>query len=213
MKYDFHTHTKYSSDGYIDPEKMVKVAIKKGLSGISITDHNNIKGALKTKKYQTDDLKVIIGSEVSTDRGEVIGLFLSQEIQSHSFYDVLDEIKDQDGLVVLPHPYDELRRNGVRLHKKEFKTVDLIEVFNSRCLRQKYNIKAYNFADKNNLNVIAGSDAHFASEVGKAGVIIKESNIRHALLKGRIEVFGEKSSIMNLGLTKLLKIWKKTRSG
>lgn len=217
MKFDFHTHTKYSKDGSIDPEDIVKVSIKKGLSGIAITDHDNIKGALKTKKYQNENFMVLIGSEITTNRGEVIGLFLQDEIHSHDFHEVIDKVKDQNGLISLPHPYDDIRRNGVTPNESDIKSLDFIEVFNSRCLRQKYNDKALKFAKNHNLNVIAGSDAHFARELGKAGVVINEcsdeEDIRKALLNGNIEVFGKKSSILNLGWTKVIKTWRKTRSG
>lgn len=213
MKYDFHTHSKYSQDGFLDPEKMVRVAIKKGLSGMAVTDHDTLKGALKAKEHQTDDFKVIIGSEVTTNRGEVIGLFLSEEIKAHNFEEVLDEIIDQDGLVVLPHPFDELRGNGVRPGKKDVKRVNFLEVYNSRCLLQSYNQMAKKAARKYGLNSIAGSDAHFAREIGKAGVTTREEDVRNAVLRGNMEIFGEKSNIINLGLTKVLKTWRKRSSG
>jgi predicted metal-dependent phosphoesterase TrpH len=68
----------------------VKTAIKKKLSGIAVTDHNTIKGGLKTIKYQNNDFQVIVGSEINTDRGEVIGLFLTEEIKSNTFIDVTE---------------------------------------------------------------------------------------------------------------------------
>jgi len=75
MKYDLHIHSKYSNDGVIEPYEIVKMAKKRGLDGIAITDHNMIKGGLETKKYETDDLKVIIGSEVLTEKGEITVFF------------------------------------------------------------------------------------------------------------------------------------------
>ena len=100
MKYDFHTHTKYSCDGYIEPKMLVKVAVKAGLSGIAVTDHNTVKGGLDAKKYENNEIEVIVGSEILTDRGEVIGIFLTDEIKSKRFIDVVDEIKAQNGIVV-----------------------------------------------------------------------------------------------------------------
>lgn len=208
MKYDLHTHTKYSSDGVLEPEKIFKAAKKRGLSGIAITDHNTIKGYLKTKKYETQDFKVICGSEINTERGEVIGLFLSSEIRSHIFQEVLEEIKEQDGIVVLPHPFDDVRRTGIYPEKEDIKLIDCVEAFNSRCLRQKYNDKAAQFAEENGLTVAAGSDAHFAGEIGKAGIITRQDSIRDALIKGDLNVFGEKTSIVNLVLTKMVKTWR-----
>lgn len=213
MKYDLHIHSKYSSDGYCDPQVLVKTAIKKGLSGIAVTDHNTIKGGLKTIKYENNDLQVIIGSEVNTDRGEVIGLFLTEEIKSNVFIEVVEEIKEQNGVVIIPHPFDEIRGNGINPQEKDAKLVDFVEVFNSRCLFQKYNDKAYEFAVENGLKFVAGSDAHFAHEIGKAGIIISEEDVRESFSRGKIAIFGEKSNLINLGLTKVLKIWRKASSG
>jgi predicted metal-dependent phosphoesterase TrpH len=213
MKFDLHTHSKYSSDGVLEPEKIVMVAKKRGLSGIAITDHNTIKGYLKAKKFKTKDFKVICGSEISTERGEVIGLFLSSEIKSRTFVEVVEEIKGQEGIVVLPHPFDDVRKTGIYPEKGDIKLIDCVEGFNSRCLRQKYNDKATQFARTNGLSVAAGSDAHFAREVGKAGIITRQDNIRDALVKGDLNVFGEKTSIVNLVLTKMVKIWQTSGSG
>ena len=97
MKYDLHIHLKYSSDGVLDPEKIVKIAIKRGLNGVAITDHNTIIGGLKAKNYETEDFKVIVGSEISTERGEIIGLFLKEEIKPGNVQEVISEIKEQNG--------------------------------------------------------------------------------------------------------------------
>jgi predicted metal-dependent phosphoesterase TrpH len=208
MKYDLHTHTKYSADGFLEPEKIVETGKRRGLSGIAVTDHNTIKGSLKAKKYETDDFKVICGSEISTERGEVIGLFLSSEIISQTFLDVVDEIREQDGVVVIPHPFDEIRNNGVNLEKKDVKLIDCVEVHNSRCLRQKYNDNAIEFAQKNNLIGVAGSDAHFAREIGNSGIIIREKSARKAILSGNLDLFVGNSSIVNLVATKMIKTWR-----
>jgi predicted metal-dependent phosphoesterase TrpH len=208
MKYDLHIHSKYSADGLLEPKRIVEIARTRGLSGIAVTDHDTIKGALKAKKYETDDFKVICGSEISTERGEVIGLFLSSEITSHSFMDVVDEIHDQEGIIIIPHPFDNIRRNGIHLQKGEVKLINCIEVFNSRCLNQKYNDNAILFAQENKLVGVAGSDAHFAREIGKAGVIIREPPVKNAILSGNFDLFGEKSTIVNLAATQMIKTWR-----
>lgn len=209
MKYDLHIHSKYSSDGFLDPLKIVKIAIKNGLNGIAITDHDTIKGGLKTKEYETEDFKVIIGEEVTTSRGEIIGLFLEQEIKSSDFNDVIFEIKDQNGLVVIPHPFDEMRNSTLHLEKNDIKYVNNIEIFNSRCVNKKYNDKASIFAKNNNLGVTGGSDAHFANEIGNAGIITETDDLRNAILKNNLEVFGKRSTPLNHVLTKMLKIRRK----
>lgn len=210
MKYDLHVHSKYSVDGYTEPEVIVKAACKRGLSGVAVTDHNTIQGGLKAKKYETDDLKVIVGSEIETDRGEVIGLFLSEDIKSNIFPDVVQEIKDQNGLVIIPHPFDKIRGNGIKPVDDDAHLVDCVEVYNSRCLLEKYNHQAYEFASSNKLKVSAGSDAHFAKEIGRAGIIVNSEITQPEELLGENPIiFGAKSNIINLGLTKILKTWRK----
>ena len=208
MKYDLHSHSKYSSDGILDPQKIIKVAIKKGLDGIAVTDHNTIRGGLEAKEYETNEFKVIIGSEVMTTKGEVIGLFLSEEIKSSNFYEVVDEIKAQNGIVVLPHPFDEWRNASFPV-KEDAKYIDNIEIFNSRCVREKYNHNASEFAKKYKLGATGGSDAHFANEIGHAGIIIETEDVYEAILKNNLQVFGKTSTNLNHVFTKLLKTWRK----
>lgn len=209
MKYDFHTHSKYSADGYVKPIDLVRVAAKRGLSGIAVTDHNTIKGALEAKKYENNEIQVIIGSEVLTNLGEVIGLFLTDEIVSYDFYEVVEEIKSQNGVVVLPHPFDGIRSTSLHPDSSLAKYVDNVEVFNSRCVRNSYNDLAREYAEKNHLNIIAGSDAHFENEVGNAGVLTGTDDIQEAVMNGDFTVFGQRSNIINPVTTKLLKIWRR----
>jgi predicted metal-dependent phosphoesterase TrpH len=208
MKYDFHTHSKYSADGYIEPKTMVKVAIKMGLSGIAVTDHNTIKGGLDAKKYENNKIQVIVGSEILTDKGEVIGIFLTEEIKSVHFRDVIEEIKDQNGIVVVPHPFDKIRNTSLHPTKFDASFIDNVEVFNSRCVRQIYNNMAEVYANENKLNIIAGSDAHFENEIGNAGIKTDSDNIKEAVLHGDFTVFGKRSNIINPFTTKLLKMWR-----
>ena len=208
MKYDLHSHSKYSSDGFLNHEKIVKIAIKKGLNGIAITDHDTIKGGFEAKKYENDDFKVIIGSEVSTSKGEIIGLYLHDEISSNDFYDVLDEIKAQDGIIVVPHPFDTFRKSA-SLTSQDYKLVNSIEIFNSRCVEDKFNQKAELFARKNDYGITGGSDAHFANEIGNAGVIIEDYDIKKAIIKNNLKVYGKRSSPLNHILTGILKTKRK----
>lgn len=208
MKFDFHVHSNYSCDGYVEPKILVKVAAKAGLSGIAVTDHNTIKGGLDAKKYENDNIQVVVGSEILCDRGEVIGLFLTEEINSTSFLDVVEEIKDQNGIVILPHPFDSVRSTSIHPNTHDCKFIDYVEVFNSRCVRQLYNDLALNYAKENDLNIIAGSDAHFENEVGNAGVSTECEDIEEAVLNGDFRVFGKRSNIINPITTKLIKVWR-----
>ncbi len=212
MKYDLHIHSKYSSDGVLEPEKIIKIAIKRGLDGIAITDHNTIKGGLKAKKYDEEDFKVIVGSELSTERGEIIGLFLEEEIKSKDVPGVVSEIKEQKGIIVIPHPFDELRHSAFHPAEEDVKFIDCIEGFNSRCVFRKYNKKAVEFAMRHNLTITAGSDAHFAWEIGNAFILAEssgEKELRRKIQKKEITFKGKQGNPLNQGLTKVLKTWRK----
>jgi len=212
MKYDLHIHSKYSSDGILDPEKIVKIATKRGLNGIAITDHNTIKGGLEAKKYENEDFTVIVGSEISTERGEIIGLFLEEEVKSKDVQEVVSEIKVQNGIIIIPHPFDELRHSAFHPAEGDAKFIDCIEGFNSRCVYQKYNKKAVEFAMKHNLTITAGSDAHFAWEIGNAFILAESSSdeeLRRKIMKKETTFKGKLSNPLNHGLTKVLKLWRR----
>jgi len=212
MKYDLHIHSKYSSDGILDPEKIVKIATKRGLNGIAITDHNTIKGGLEAKKYENEDFTVIVGSEISTERGEIIGLFLEEEVKSKDVQEVVSEIKEQNGIIIIPHPFDELRHSAFHPAEGDAKFIDCIEGFNSRCVYQKYNKKAVEFAMKHNLTITAGSDAHFAWEIGNAFILAESSSdeeLRRKIMKKETTFKGKLSNPLNHGLTKVLKLWRR----
>ena len=213
MKYDLHIHSKYSSDGVLEPQKIVKIAMKRGLNGIAITDHNTIKGGLEAKKYESEDFTVIVGSEIATEKGEIIGLFLSEEVKSRDVQDVIAEIKEQGGFAVLPHPFDELRHSAFHPSEEDVKFIDGVEGFNSRCVFQNYNKRAVEFAIKHNLTITSGSDAHFINEIGNGGIITEIEDIREALIKKEVKIFGKRSPLVNHIGTKVLKLWRKIRSG
>lgn len=192
MKLDLHIHTKYSWDCRLEPYEIVKTAKHLGLDGIAILDHGTIKGGVETKKFEDKELKVITGSEVRTDKGEVIGYFLNEEIESTELFEVIDEIKAQDGIACIPHPFDSFRASRLTPYKEMARGIDAIEGFNSRCIMNRFNDKAIKFAKKYNLPITAGSDAHTAREIGNAGIIINpEDELRKSILKG--EIFGKLS--------------------
>lgn len=142
------------------------------MNGIAITDHDTIKGGLEARNINNDpNFVVIVGCEILTDVGDIIGLFLSKEIKSRNYEGVIKEIKDQNGIIVLPHPY-----RGHKLNSKIIENVDAIEVFNSRN-NENENIKALKLAKKYNKPILTGSDAHFVIEIGNATTVIKGSDI------------------------------------
>jgi len=188
MKYDLHTHSKYSYDSFLDPEKIIKIAKKNSLNGIAITDHNTIKGGLIALRENKDkDFHLIVGAEIKTDFGDILGLFLNEEIKSRNFYEVIDEIKSQDGLSSLPHPYRQYK-----FPEKIIDEIDVIEAFNART-KKIQNDKAYQLAKKFKKPITAGSDAHLGFEIGRGMTIVKE-NIRESLKNGKTEINGKESN-------------------
>ena len=207
IKLDLHLHSIYSGDSLIKPENAIKYAKKKGLDGFAITDHETLKAYnLLIKKNQYEDFIIIPGMEIATSAGEVIGLFLTEEvnINDNNFFSIVDNIKEQGGLVVIPHPFDFLRDNRLKMDlltdKVIKKYIDGIEIVNSRIIFKKCVTKAKNFNKKYNLFETGGSDAHSNKEIGKAYTLIQDltdnsfSNIKKSLLNKKSKSLGSLSS-------------------
>ena len=157
---DFHTHTYHSYDSMMQPAKILRLAKARGLSGIVISDHDTIKGGLDCAALNKDDnFKVYISSEVKTSVGDITGINLKEEITATNFTEVVQQIKNQGGLVLLVHPY-----HHHKLDEINFDAIDLVEGYNGREFPTN-NQRAVELAKKHNKPIIAGSDAHIYSEV------------------------------------------------
>ncbi|MFL5977459.1 MAG: glycosyltransferase [Gaiellaceae bacterium] len=171
---DLHLHTSWSHDCQIPVEDLLEHAEAGGLGAIAVTDHNVFGGAREAVEQASGrDLVVIPGEEVKTaDQGEVIGLFLAEEIpRGLSFGETVDAIRAQGGIVYLPHPFDRLHAipEPATLHR-HLAQVDVLEVYNARLLFEAYNDEALRFARKYDLTMGAGSDAHVLQGVGTGAV-------------------------------------------
>ena len=167
---DLHMHTRWSHDCSIEPSALVDHAEAEGLGAIAVTDHNVFGGALETVALaRRRDLIVIPGEEVKTERdGEVIGLFLREEIpRGMSFADTVAAIREQEGVVYVPHPFDRMHAipAPATLHR-HLPEIDVLEVYNARLLFDAYNDEALRFARKYGLLQGAGSDAHVLQGLG-----------------------------------------------
>jgi predicted metal-dependent phosphoesterase TrpH len=167
---DLHMHTSWSHDCSTPVEDLIDHAEAEGLGAIAVTDHNAFGGALAAVELaRRRPLVVIPGEEVKTDgQGEVIGLFLREEIpRGLSFADTIAAIREQDGVVYLPHPFDRLHAIPApeTLHR-HLPDIDVLEVYNARLLFESYNDEAVRFARKYGLLSGAGSDAHVLQGVG-----------------------------------------------
>ena len=167
---DLHMHTSWSSDCQTPVQELIDHAEEQGLGAIAVTDHNVFGGALEAVELARDrELIVIPGEEVKTDdQGEVIGLFLEKEIpRGMSFSDTVAAIKEQGGVVYLPHPFDRIHTipDPATIHR-HLAEIDVLEVYNARLLFEGYNDEALRFARKYGLQMGAGSDAHVLQGVG-----------------------------------------------
>ena len=186
LKADFHIHSKYSvnKDCKMSLEEIIARCQKMGINCIAVTDLGTAEGAIEMQKIAP--FKVIVGEEILTPDGEIIGLFLKQTIPSGiSVEEAVAKIKAQGGLVSIPHPFDPLR--GLRLNKdnmaKLAAQLDMIEVFNARGPFTGPVAKAKALALKYDLPGTAGSDSHYPFEIGHTYVEMPEFNGKEEFLQ------------------------------
>jgi predicted metal-dependent phosphoesterase TrpH len=157
----FHVHTRYSPDSLLQPSKIVMEARRHGAEVLIVTDHNTIKGSQEAQKLVAGgNMMVPTAAEYQTEKGDIIGVFLKEEIRLGSAEEVIQQIRDQAGLIVLPHPF-----KAHRLDSQLLTQMDLIEIHNSRC-SPKENASAADLAAQLGRPGIGGADAHCASELG-----------------------------------------------
>lgn len=174
IKVELHVHTKFSHDSMLPFLLLYLKCRFCKIDYIAITEHNNILGALNFKKYclkKGNKIKVIIGEEIMTSSGEIIGLFLNRAIKSGlTPKETIKEILLQNGVVYIPHPYDEKRYKTVlkEIYIEKYKDIiHCIEIHNGRNISEKYDKKQYEIATKYGIQPIIGSDAHTVFEIGR----------------------------------------------
>ncbi len=167
---DLHCHTDASFDCLSNPEAVVAAAAARGLTHLLVTDHERIDGALRARDAAPAGLTVIIGQEIRTADGDLIGAFLESALAPGlPAAETVAAIRDQGGLVGIPHPFDRFR--GSLLADARMGTlgplVDWVEVHNARLVGGG-NDRAADFAHEHDLPGVAVSDAHTIVEVGVA---------------------------------------------
>jgi predicted metal-dependent phosphoesterase TrpH len=171
---DLHMHTDHSPDCATPVEVLLASARTQGLGAIAVTDHNEISGALEASAQAEDaGVKVIVGEEIKTaGQGEVIGLFLKEKIpRGLSLRETVAEIRHQDALVYVPHPFDRIHSVPDYEHLLPIlEEVDAIEVFNPRVAIGAFNEEAVRFAAKYRIVAGAGSDSHVAQGLGSVRI-------------------------------------------
>jgi predicted metal-dependent phosphoesterase TrpH len=202
MVIDFHIHSKYSFDCFLEPSRIVRLARENGLDGLAITDHDTMAGVEEFRRL-APDLYIIAGQEISTQDGDILGLFLKAEIKACvAAQEAIAAIRAQGGLAVLAHPFKwphVLRKPGFL---KEF---DAIEVFNARNnipLPYFENYLAAAVVRDGDLAFTCGSDVHEGFELGRARAVFDFSKnsandeiIKSAILGKRLRTEGKEVSL------------------
>jgi hypothetical protein len=190
LRADFHSHSNYSRDSVIGPQAFIDTCVRKGVTCIAVTDHNEIEGAFVIEKLAREradgKLKVVIGEEVKTSEGEIIGLFLKELVQrGMSPEDTVDAIHAQGGLAVIPHPYDIFRRSVLTddAIERVKTTVDAIEGFNCRNILARHDQKARDTAAGAGKPITLGTDSHSPWELGGAALEIDDFETPEDLLQ------------------------------
>lgn len=214
---DLHCHTNGSFDCLSDPLAAVRAAAARGLTHLAITDHERIDAALRARDAAPDGLTVIIGEEVRTSDGDLICLFLERPIpRDLTAAETIARVREQGGLVGIPHPFDRLRgslfRGGGAL-EGIVGQVDWIEGHNARIVGSG-NERALEFARANDLPYVAVSDAHSILEIGVAySVMIGDPSTPAGLLAalGSATLVPGRASYIVRGLTPVAKVVQRLR--
>jgi predicted metal-dependent phosphoesterase TrpH len=204
LKIDCHCHTVYSKhwfwgfDALNTPDEMIRAAVKRGLDGLAVVDHNNVRGSLiarqVAKRYR---FTILTGTEIKTATGDLIGLGLTEDIPMRlSVEETVEMIHDKGGIAVAPHPFSNVFFReciGVEASK-----ADAVEVFNATLSRMSNN-KALMLSKKFKLGRTAGSDAHSINDVGNAGIYCDGDPLEE-IAKNRAKIFGTKTCLRNTAL-------------
>jgi len=172
VRVDLHSHTMWSGDSTTTPEEIEEAVVESGIDVLCVTDHNSIRGAEALAAQLP--CRVVVGEELRTHAGEIIGLFLTEHVPfGISPREAAERIRSQGGLVYVPHPYDPMRRNLTEpalVELADAGLVDAVEVFNAKTSLAHLNDRAAAFAAERGLPGGAGSDAHVPEAIGAAYV-------------------------------------------
>lgn len=187
MKIDLHCHTEASSDCITPVLLFPDRCQERQIRVQAITDHNEIWGAQRLKALAEEpfseaaaSLTVIVGEEISTSEGEIIGLFLKEKVEAGlTPEETVAQVKAQGGLVLLPHGFDPLKRYRLRPEARErvADSIDIVETFNARISRRRWNHAAVDWCEERGVLMSAGSDAHTLADVGSAWVEVPQRPI------------------------------------
>lgn len=182
-KIDLHTHSIMSPDGGIAADQYASALNKNILDVIAITDHNSLDFAISLQKRLGD--RIIVGEEIMTSGGEISGLYLKKTIRPGlSPLETVQNIKDQGGLVYIPHPFESVRHGlGPEIMEELIDYIDIVEVCNGRAFLQNRSTQAAIWAKLNRVIGAASSDAHGMRGLGKTYTRVPDLPLQDNLLK------------------------------
>jgi predicted metal-dependent phosphoesterase TrpH len=170
LRMDMHLHTRHSFDCLSDPADILRAARERGIDRLIVTDHNEIAGALELRDM--DPERILVGEEVKTREGfDLIGILIQERIPKRTpARETAERIREQGGVVYVPHPFDVARSGAGALVDELAELVDVVEVHNARCWVPAFNQRAQRWAEEHGKLMGAGSDAHTLRELG-AGLV------------------------------------------
>jgi predicted metal-dependent phosphoesterase TrpH len=177
---DLHCHTSASFDSLASPAAVVRAAAARGLTHLAITDHDRIEGALEAQSIAgrvAPDLTVLVGQEIRTQGGDMIGVFLREAVPPGlAPVAAIAAVREQGGLIGIAHPFDRFRGSLGKAGAAEFEglagQVDWIEAWNARLMIGDGNARAAALAERLGVPGVAVSDAHTTFEVGVASTVV-----------------------------------------
>ena len=201
LSVELHVHSSLSYDGRDPVDLILEQAAAVGLDALAITDHDEIDASLEmVEKAPSYGLIGIPGIEVSSKAGHVLGLGVEKRVAPGlSYEETLTAIREQGGVAVVPHPFQE-SRHGVmaRITREQLAEADAIEVYNSRLITGRANRQAERFARTRGIPMTAGSDAHISEMVGQAVTRVGASDpsadaILEAIRRGDTSIEGKRT--------------------
>ena len=206
LKLDLHIHSEHSPDGCMSLPEIMERCKAAGLNGCAVCNHDRV----LTETCRSDDFLLIPGIEVSTRFGHLLGLFVSQPIETKDFYEAVECIHAQGGIAVLAHPFEH-HTDSARI-EPIVHLLDGVEVWNSRAERKIANANALaeEFAQKHALRRFAGSDAHVSREIGNATIAVHADAftldaVKAALLQNDVTIHGHRGLARCVAMSQLTK--------
>ena len=169
VRIDLHVHTRYSHDSAAPVSSVLQRCRDSGLGLVAVTDHDNIRGGLEAREAAAG-FPVIVGEEIKSSRGHILGLFLEEPVPAGlSPLETARRVKEQGGLVGIPHPFDRIRPSalGAGALREIVPWVDFLEGYNAHTFLSRDNDRGVYFAADHSLPVVACSDSHSALELGR----------------------------------------------